>query len=318
MSVKKLFISYSHADAVLLQTLKTHLKPLERSGAIAPWFDGYLLPGDDIDSRVRSALEKAELIALLVSPDFLASDYCYEVEMETAVARHERGVARVIPIIARECQWRDAPFGRLVAVPTDGRPVMSTLWPDKDEAWTIVAKGISAAANSSTAVLRSSPSSAANVASSAPTPRTTNPMPVKSRRKVTDKDRDDFKQSAFDHIARRFEDSLAALSGDLLGSLRRIDANRFTATIYRSGSKVAGCTVWIGGGHWGANSICYVGNDSGETNSVNESLSVEDHDGDLGLRPQFAVVHGRSETMLDADGAAEHLWAEMVERLKYN
>ena len=137
MSAKKLFISYSHADAALLQTLKTHLKPLERAGVIAPWFDGYLLPGDDIDARVRSALEKAEIIALLVSPDFLASDYCYEIEMETAVARHERGEARVIPIIARECQWQGAPFGRLVAVPTDGRPIMSTRWPDKDEAWTL-------------------------------------------------------------------------------------------------------------------------------------------------------------------------------------
>lgn len=314
MNPKKLFISYSHADAALLAILKTHLKPLERSGLVVPWFDGYLLPGDDIDTRVRSALEKAELVALLVSPDFLASDYCYEIEMETAVARHERGEARVIPVIARECQWQGTPFGRLVAVPTDGKPIMSTQWPDKDEAWTIVAKGIAAAAKSTT-VARVPEQPAA--VSTRPTPRTT-PMQVHSNKKATDKDRDEFKQSAFDHIARRFEDSLVALSGDLSGSLRRIDANRFTATIYRSGSKVAGCTVWIGGGHWGANSICYVGNDSGETSSTNESLSVEDHDGDLGLKPQFASARGRSDGVLDADGAAEHLWTEFVERLKYN
>lgn len=104
MSPRKLFISYSHADAALLAILKIHLKPLERAGAIVPWFDGYLLPGDDIDARVRSALEKAELVALLVSPDFLASDYCYDVEMRAAVARHESGDARVIPIIVRDCQ----------------------------------------------------------------------------------------------------------------------------------------------------------------------------------------------------------------------
>ena len=314
MSTTKLFISYSHADAALLQTLKTHLKPLERAGVVAPWFDGYLLPGDDIDVRVRSALEKAELIALLVSPDFLASDYCYEIEMETAVARHERGEARVIPIIARECQWQSAPFGRLVAVPTDGKPIMSTQWPDKDAAWTIVAKGIEAAAKSNAAPA----SSASSATPSRTAPQSSKPMPVVSPKKATDKDRDEFKQSAFDHIARRFEDSLAALSGDLSGSLRRIDANRFTATIYRSGSKVAGCTVWIGGGHWGANAICYSGNDSGETSSMNESLVVEDQDGDLGLKPQFAGVRGRSEGMLDADGAAEHLWAEFVDRLKYS
>ncbi|MBY0564935.1 MAG: toll/interleukin-1 receptor domain-containing protein [Hyphomonadaceae bacterium] len=316
MNPKKLFISYSHADAALLQTLKTHLKPLERVGTIAPWFDGYLLPGDDIDFRVRSALQGAELIALLISPDFLASDYCYEVEMETAVARDERGEARVIPIIARECQWHSAPFGRLLAVPTDGKPIMSMQWPDKDAAWTIVAKGIEAAAKSPVASPASSQGEASPASINAP--RSSRPMPVVSPKRVTDRDRDEFKQSAFDHIARRFDDSLAALAGDLSGSLRRIDANRFTATIYRSGSKVAACTVWIGGGSWGANSICYVGNDSGETNSMNESLSVEDRDGDLGLKPQFASVHGRSAGMLDADQAAEHLWAEFVRRLKHN
>jgi len=315
MSPKKLFISYSHADAALLQTLKTHLKPLERAGVIAPWFDGYLLPGDDIDARVRAALEKAELIALLVSPDFLASDYCYEVEMETAVARHGRSEARVIPIIARECQWHGAPFGRLVALPTDGKPIMSMHWPDKDAAWTIVAKGIEAAVKSSAVGDTPSPPVA-------PTPtatqRASKPMPVSSAKRITDKDRDEFKQSAFDHIARRFDDSLAALTGDLSGALRRIDANRFTATIYRSGSKAAGCTVWLGGGSWGANSICYVGNDSGDTGSMNESLSVEDRGGDLGLKPMFASARGRSDAVLDVDAAAEHLWAAFVERLKHN
>jgi len=312
MSAKKLFISYSHADAALLAMLKTHLKPLERATVVAPWFDGYLLPGDDIDVRVRSALERAELIALLVSPDFLASDYCYDIEMQTGVARHERGEARVVPIIARDCQWHGTPFGRLVAVPTDGKPITSSHWPDKDEAWTIVAKGIEAAA-------RSTPERkefTSGQSDESALPRSA-PMAVVSKKKLTDKDRDEFKHSAFDYIARRFDDSIAALDGDLSGSFRRIDANRFTSTIYRSGSKVAGCTVWIGGGQFRSDSVCYNGDDSGEMGSMNEWLSIDQVDGDLGLSPQLSLARGRSEIVVDADQAAQYLWDKFTDRLKY-
>lgn len=317
MSTKKLFISYSHADAALLAILKTHLKPLERAGVIAPWFDGYLLPGDDIDARVRSALEKAELIALLVSPDFMASDYCYDIEMQTAVARHEKGQARVIPIIVRESQWHAAPFGRLVALPTDGKPITSVHWPDKDVAWTIVAKGIEAAAKSATT--RASPGSPpTSQAPSAPTAVAPKPLAVVTKAKFTDKDKDEFKNSAFENIARAFEISLSALDGDLSGAFRRIDANRFTGTIYRAGGKVAGCTVWIGGGSFGGNSICYAGNDSGETGSMNDWLSIEQTDNDLGLKPQMASARGRSERLMNADDAAVHLWGEFVDRLKHS
>lgn len=311
MSAKKLFISYSHADAAQLATLKTHLKPLERSSVIEPWFDGYLLPGDDIDSNVRTALEQAELIALLVSPDFMASDYCYDVEMQTAVSRHDQGSARVVPIILRESQWHSAPFGRLVAVPTDGKPIMSAHWPDKDHAWTLVAKGIEAAARGAA---KSTPSR-----TSPPTPTVASgiePMSVMAHKKFTDRDRDDFRHSAFDHIAVRFETSLSALNGDLSGAFRRIDANRFTGTIYRSGTKAAGCTLWVGGGAFGGNSVCYVGNDSGETNSMNEFLSVEPMDGSLGLKPSMGRM--RQDDVLDVGAAAQYLWDMFVERLKFS
>jgi TIR domain len=313
MSAKKLFISYSHADAALLSVLKTHLRPLERAGLVTPWFDGYLLPGDDIDAKVRVALEHAALIALLVSPDFLASDYCYDIEMQTAVRRHDEGVARVIPIIARESQWHSAPFGRLVAVPTDGKPIMSSRWPDKDEAWTIVAKGIEAAAKEHKASV--TPTAPQGVAPPAAVPGIA-AMRVATAKSFTDKDRDDFKHSAFDHIARRFEVSIGALQGDLSGSFRRIDANRFTAVVYRRGKKAAGCTLWIGGSTFSGSSICYAGNDSGETNSMNNWLEIEAIDGVLALKPRMVLPQVERERGLDADGAAEFLWGQFVERIR--
>lgn len=315
MAVKKLFISYSHADAALLAILKTHLKPLERASVIAPWFDGYLLPGDDIDAQVRSALENAELVALLVSPDFLASDYCYDVEMQAAVARHEKGEARVVPIIVRDCQWQRTPFGRLMALPTDGRPIMSGRWTDKDEAWTVVARGVEAAAHASCASPGAAPRSFEPPKVLVPaTNAEAAPMGVVSKKHFTDKNRDAFRNSVFEFVAHRFEVSIAALSGDLSGSFRRIDANRFIGTIYRAGKKAAGCTVWIGGS-FQSDSICYVSNDGGETNSMNEWLSIEPVGDSLGLKPSMA--RQMADQALDPDAAAQHLWALFTERLKH-
>ena len=77
---------------------------------------------------------------LLVSADFVASDYCYDVEMKRALERHDAGKARVIPIILRAVDWHSVPLGKLQALPKDGKPV--TLWPDRDSAWNDVATGI--------------------------------------------------------------------------------------------------------------------------------------------------------------------------------
>ena len=82
----------------------------------------------------------AGLIFLLVSADFVASDYCYEIEMKTALQRHDKGEARVVPLIVRDCQWRKSPFGKLQALPKDGKPVTS--WPNRDEVLRHVADSI--------------------------------------------------------------------------------------------------------------------------------------------------------------------------------
>jgi internalin A len=76
----------------------------------------------------------------MISPDFIASDYCYEKEMAQALDRHRKGEARVIPIIARDVSWRIAPFAKLQALPKDGRAV--TTWENRDTAWRNVSEGI--------------------------------------------------------------------------------------------------------------------------------------------------------------------------------
>ena len=136
----RVFYSYSHKDETLRNELETHLKILERQGLIAPWHDRLIGPGTEWANEIDANLERADLILLLVSADFVASDYCYDKEMTRALERHDAGEARVIPIIIRDTNWSKAPFARLQALPKDAKPVV--LWPDKDSAWTNVSKGI--------------------------------------------------------------------------------------------------------------------------------------------------------------------------------
>src|SRR5436305_14218404 len=95
------FISYAHEDELLRQQLDTHLSLLRRQELISDWHDRQILAGDDWRRDIDQHLETASIILLLISPDFLASDYCYEIEMQRALERHKLGEARVIPIILR-------------------------------------------------------------------------------------------------------------------------------------------------------------------------------------------------------------------------
>jgi internalin A len=136
----ELFYSYSHKDETLRNELETHLKLLQRQGLIETWHDRKIEAGEEWKRKIDENLERADIILLLISADFMASDYCYEIEMKRALERHEQGEARVLPIILREVNWRRAPFASLQALPKDGLAV--TKWPDKDSAWRNVSEGI--------------------------------------------------------------------------------------------------------------------------------------------------------------------------------
>src|SRR5437879_5943159 len=122
----ELFISYAHRDQGLRDQLETHLSLLKRQGFISTWHDRKIGAGQEWAGQIDTHLNTAHIILLLVSPDFIASNYCYDIEMTQALARHETGAARVIPVILRPVDWRDAPFGKLQPLPTDAEPV--TTW----------------------------------------------------------------------------------------------------------------------------------------------------------------------------------------------
>ncbi|MBE7385847.1 MAG: SUMF1/EgtB/PvdO family nonheme iron enzyme [Leptolyngbya sp. SIO1E4] len=140
----KVFVSYSHQDEVLRDELAKHLALLERQGVLEIWHDRLIEPGEEEVSQISDYLNQADLILLLVSADFIASSYAYSVEMHQALERHEAGEANVIPIILRSVDWLGTPFGKLQALPRDGKPVIT--WEDRDEAFMNIVRGIRRAA----------------------------------------------------------------------------------------------------------------------------------------------------------------------------
>ncbi|MBN1966544.1 MAG: TIR domain-containing protein, partial [Anaerolineae bacterium] len=136
----KLFYSYSHRDERLRDRLAVHLAILKRQGIIEGWHDREIRAGDEWGKEIDENLEAADIILLLVSADFIASDFCWGIEMTRALERHDAGEACVIPVIIKPVDWKGAPFARLQAVPKDARPV--TRWSNRESAWTDVAKAV--------------------------------------------------------------------------------------------------------------------------------------------------------------------------------
>lgn len=313
-----LFFSYSHADEALRDQLETQLAMLKRQGVITTWHDRRIGAGQEIDQAIDAGMEAAGIILLLVSPDFIASNYCYEREMTSAMERHAAKNAIVIPVILRPCDWHHAPFGKLLATPTDGRPV--TQWPDRDQAFLEVAKSIRAATERLT---KSVPVAvaAAEVVSAlrapAAAPRSSN---LRMTKQFTERDKDAFKLETFEYIAQFFENSLGELqtrNPGIEATFRRIDANRFSAVVYRNGKSVARCTVFIGDRSF-VSGIAYTASETTEGNSFNECLTTQADDQMLFLRSMgMAHFYGRSDKeKLSQEGAAELYWGMLIEPLQ--
>ncbi len=136
----EVFYSYSHKDEELRDELEKHLSILKRQGIITGWHDRRITAGREWEGDIDEHLDSAQIILLLISSDFLASDYCYDAEMNRAMERRESGDAWVVPIILRSCDWSGAPFAKLQALPKDAKPV--TAWPNRDEVFKDIAIGI--------------------------------------------------------------------------------------------------------------------------------------------------------------------------------
>jgi hypothetical protein len=312
--------SYSHIDEALRDQIETQLTMLKRQGVIETWHDRRIGAGEDFADAIDRHVESDDIILLLVSPDFLASDYCYDREMTHAMERQEKGEAIVIPVILRACDWHAAPFGKLNATPPDGKPI--TQYADRDQAMLEVAKAVRAAAE------RRDPKSSTKdpKPSAASTPRTRGVWQEIARsprssnlalsKTFSERDKDQFRVESFEYIARFFENSLEELAKRneaIDGDFRRVDANTLTAAIYRNGKAVSRCTVFVGDRGF-SGGIAYSTSEHFGWNSYNELLTVDADDESLFLRSMGMASGGqRNEaTKLTQEGAAELYWGMLI------
>jgi hypothetical protein len=138
----RIFISYAREDEDLREKLEKQLAILRRQRLIETWHDRRIGAGAEWAGAIDRELEAADVVLLLVSADFLASDYINDIELKRAMERHEAGTATVIPVILRPCLWQRGDFAKLQALPRDGEPVTSSNWPSQDAALSNVAEGI--------------------------------------------------------------------------------------------------------------------------------------------------------------------------------
>ncbi len=317
----KVFFSYSHDDEQFRNQLEKHLSMLKHQGLIEPWHDRRIAAGAVVDDAISNALAEADIILLLVSASFIASPYCYSKEMERAMQRHHDGTAVVIPVIVRTCDWHPAPFGKLLAVPKDGKAI--DLWANFDEAYTDVTRQIRSAVEKRASALPAhsvalSPrvkALSSPAALSSALPRSSN---LRLKKEFTDQERDLFLNEGFEYLVRFFQGSLKELADrnpGIEGKYQQIDATKFTATIYRNGKNVSQCAINLDGG-FSRGGITFSYDASARSNSFNESVSVEADDQALFFKPLGMNIHNARESHLSQEGAAELYWGMLIAQLQ--
>lgn len=315
-----LFFSYSHRDEDLRDELEIHLAMLKRSGVISTWHDRRITAGSELDASIDLALNNADVILLLVSSYFLASEYCYEKEMQRAMERHEAGEATVIPVILHPCDWQSAVFGKLMAAPTDGKPVSKHT--NLHDAFLDITNSIKAAISQldKPKSYSNQVSTGLNDSSVVQPTRIIRSSNLRVKQEFTDQDKHEFIDQSFEYIANYFEGSLEELckrNPQLSYRFKRLDAEHFSAVVYKDGTSISECKIWMGGNNY-MGDIMYSGDSKSSDNTCNDSISVSSDDHVLFFEPMGMSNWGRQEheRELTQEGAAEYFWQSIMDRLQ--
>lgn len=315
-----LFFSYSHRDETLRDELEIHLAALKRQGVLTTWHDRRIDAGGEFAHSISEYIESANIILLLISPYFIASDYCFDIEMKRAIERHENKESIVIPVILHPCDWHDMPFGKLLAGTTDGKPISK--FPNMHDGFLEVTRAVKDAVSKiQPANIDTMPTS-----STALQPQTTThthsirSSNLRISKSFTDHDKDTFINEAFEYIVKYFEGSLFELesrNSTIETSFKIIDANTFSATIYENGSSVSNCKIWHGekGSFFLGSGIMY--STGGHGSSYNESLTVENDKHSMYLKTLGTSLHQQThDSKLSLEGGAEYYWSMFIQNLQ--
>ena len=305
------FISYSHRDGAALERLHTHLAVLRREGLIHAWFDRDILAGAEIDADIAAQLESCELFLLLASPDFLASDYCVEREMERALERHRAGEARAIPIIIEPCEWPRTPLRSLKALPRDGIPISE--WPNENRAYLDVVQELRRILEVGTVSLDPE----REVPAAPPQAHQSSPGRYRVQREFDEIDRSEFRESAFATMRDCFERGIADIDATdgLRGRFVSLSPTSFTCTVVNGAREHGTAHITVHGrmGGVGFGDISYVFSENAPPGTANGGFTVDADEYELFLNPLLGM--GRyDEERLTPEAAASHLWDEFLQQ----
>ena len=138
---KKIFISYAREDRGWVDKLKNHLASLQRKGLVESWDDSSIWPGKEWNASIMKALGEADIYILMVTVDFIASDYINQNELPVALKRAEgEENVQIVPVIVRPCNWFTEFYNSYQALPKDGKPIST--WDNEDKAYLDVVEGL--------------------------------------------------------------------------------------------------------------------------------------------------------------------------------
>ena len=310
MSPVNAFISYAHADEKALERLRKHFAMLQREGSLNAWTDNAIVPGAKLDPEIDANLKSSSIFIALLSPDYLASKYCYETEFKQALALADGGKLRIVPVILEPCDWLSSPFKDFMALPKDGQPVSS--WTNQNNAFLDVVTGLRRLLQT----LTSAPSSvadhsASNISAGGKRPRI--------KQDFDSIQKADYADKAYETIQNYFRASCEELSkvGDSLrAKFETIDGTAFTCTVVNR-AKISGgeahITVRNSKGRQYFGDISYSYQRYAQGNSANGSYSVEADDYNLFLT-SMSTMGGSRNTKFSPEQAAEELWNDFVKR----
>lgn len=309
----KAFISYSHKDAAYLDMLHKHLSILRRDGSLTTWFDREILAGDDIDPTILRELETSDLFLALVSPDFLHSNYCYEIEMTTALQRHSTGSMRVVPIIVEPCDWLSTPLRKIKAVPQDGKSVAE--WPNQNNAFLDVVRELRRIISHEKAGDKTSERSPSTPASTPAMASDSIGSQYRLKKDFDQIDHRDFRERAYKEIRDYIEssiDEIDALEG-IKARFSDITANSFTCTVI-NGSRNRGTghvTVHAGGKMVIMGDIYYSLSENAPENTAHSGFSIKADDYELFLQHQ-SIMRPNDNERVTPKQAGKIIWDELL------
>lgn len=307
--VLRAFFSYSHADEKVLERLHKHFSVLQRDGALSTWYDGEISPGAHLEGVIINELDRSDLFLALVSPDYLASRYCYEKEFQHAQKRSATGKLRIIPIIIEPCDWLPTPLSAGMALPKDGKPISE--WTNANNAYLDVVNGIRRLVNEDKNSV-SAPSADSEEA-------LTSGRRVRLKRDFDTIQKAEFADETFETLQAYFRSAaleLSQASEDLRTRFEIMSPTAYTCSIVNRASqkhRESHITVRNNKGRNYGGDISYVYERHAEANTSNGSIRVESDAYNMYLTTDH--IYGmRENAKLAPRQASEWLWNQFVDR----